>query len=184
MRAREFITESQRTLYHGTLIQNIPGIRAHGLVPTYGDFTANAYGSGDPESDFYDPEEDAPEDLVFAADKKTLRKCISAIMGYLRIKGIPQTVENFYRYGAICVMRDKADDFYYHGEKEQYYGSSPRQVEPDDYFSYESVEPDYVLVRNKLRSFLRRNGFNLEGLACYAADQGRKPLPTEVRRAA
>jgi hypothetical protein len=145
MRALEFLTESERTLYHGTLAANVPAILRFGIIPKAGDFVQGFYGWDD---------EDELDELVFAADKSGLKKCVAAILGYLRIKGIDRTEENFFRYGALCVMRNQQNEFEPHDD----WGDNPSQVEPGDYFTRNTIRADYILVRDKLRSFLRRNG--------------------------
>ena len=153
MRYTEILFESERTLYHGTLVANVPSIMRDGLEPGVGQFTNSFYG---------DEDEEELDHLVFAADKKGLRACVSAILGYLRIKNIPFTEENFYRYGALVVIRGENDSFEQRPrDHENDYVDHPGQVEPGDYYSRDAILPSHVLVRDKLRSFIRRNSIDL-----------------------
>ncbi len=146
----DLVENNDPTLYHGTLIYNIPSIQRDGIEPRVGDFVKH----------FYD--DDELDELVFSADKNGLGKCVSAIMGYLRLRNISPTAENILRYGAICVMRGQSHNFILTGNSdEEDYEGCPRQVEPLDYYSRDVIFPDYYLVRDKLRSFLKRHVFDI-----------------------
>jgi hypothetical protein len=149
MRMSEIVMESTaRTLYHGTLRKNVPSILAHGLWPSVGAFTSQFYGDDDGAE---------VTDLVFAANKDGLGKCISAIIGWLKQAGIPPILDNVLRHGAILIMREAEDDFTHRpNDGEQDYTDHPSQVEPTDYYSEYSVRVDGVLTGKKLLTFLQR----------------------------
>ena len=144
-----------RTLYHGTLKEYLPTIKTLGLEPMVGDFVSNFYDPSHEEG--YEAERDALDPLVFAATKKDLQRCVNAIVHRLRDKRIPATSDNIIAHGAIVVTRDTNDQFYHREREETRYEDHPTQVEPGDFYSYETIHPDYVLTGKKLRDLLRRN---------------------------
>ena len=157
MRLASILEESTpRTLYHGTLKQNVPDILDRGVLPRVGSFTAHAY------DEYQQAGIDLPP-LVFAADRRGLGKCISAIIGQMRqhlpgfrnrgYNGI--TVDEFYQHAAVLVFRHAERRFQHRFSNEFY--NHPPQVEPDDYYHQGADLPDTVLTDHRLRSFLRRN---------------------------
>lgn len=153
MRYSEILCESTpKTLYHGTLKEFLPSILSMGATPTVGDFTRNAY------SEYREAGIELPN-LLFAADKSGLGKCISAIMGALESKGIRLTPESFFNNAAIIVFKQGEEDFDYRSEKE--FDHHYATVEPEDYYREYGLIPDYVLTGNKLKTFLRNNRINL-----------------------
>jgi hypothetical protein len=143
-----------RTLYHGTLKDNIPSISANGLTPVVGDFVSNFYDPSGEEG--YDAERDALEPLVFAAGKKDLQRCVNAIRHRLQAQGIRPTPDNIIEHGAIVVIRDEHDMFDHRPHDDQY-GVEDPHVEPGDYYAYEDVEPSFIVTGAKLRDLLRRS---------------------------
>lgn len=79
------IFSSSRSLYHGTLLDHLPSIQQHGLVPGIGNFTSDAYDL-DPEGNYemegqkFTPEELNVQPLVFMADKARLQRAHNAIV--------------------------------------------------------------------------------------------------------
>ena len=75
---------TEKTLYHGTIIDNINSIKKYGLIPSVGEFVRNSYESdvigcnGDP--DYY------LKNLVFSTDKQQLDKAINAITAQIAQK--------------------------------------------------------------------------------------------------
>lgn len=150
MRYQEILIESTgRTLYHGTLRRFVPSILAVGLWPTLGEFTRNAYAESEEAGIDLD-------ELVFAADKNGLRSCISAILGAMEQAGIEDTVDNFFQYGAILVIREGGDRMEHREDDED--EDHPETVEPGNYYSHYTVQVDYALTGRRLRTFLRRQG--------------------------
>ena len=96
---------STRSLYHGTLLDHLPSIQQHGLVPEVGPFVSDAYDldpveteqewdemrdnesmdqylqrqEGERDPDYISPEEMGVEPVVFMTDKKRLGKALNAI---------------------------------------------------------------------------------------------------------
>ena len=147
------VESTPRTLYHGTLRKFLPSIQKHGLWPTVGEFT----------STMYDIEEDAefPE-LVFAADKRGLKACFSAIAWLInKHYGERYTVDLIKKYGALCVLRHAEEDFTYRqqdGEHDHpnYYTDHPSQAEPGDYYSENGITIDAVLTGNKMLQYFTK----------------------------
>lgn len=159
MRYAEILHENTpQTLYHGTLRQFVPAIMELGLLPTVGDFTRYAYG------DYVRAGIKLPA-LVFASDRTGLTSCVSAILGALQKSGVDDTSENFFRYGAIVVLKHASKSF---NHRPPDTSSSlnpippsedhPATVEPNDYYSDEAVIPSFAIMGDRLRTFLRRHG--------------------------
>lgn len=144
--------ESSRTLYHATLKEFVPSILKHGLWTSLGDFTKSAYS-------IEDEDEDEHSGLVFATDKNGLGKCMSAIIGWMRVKDIPITEENFKNYGAIIVLKDSEHYFNHRSEDdENTYGEHPYTVEPGDYYKDSGISVDGAITGKKMMNFFRKYG--------------------------
>ena len=148
------VESTPRTLYHGTLRKFVPSITEHGLWPTVGDFTKTMYDiEGDSEADF--------SELVFAADKRGMRSCFSAI-GWLIKQHYGQyyTVELIKQYGALCILRHAEEEFTYRPRDNEdhpnWYMDHPSQVEGGDYYSTYGVGIDAVLTGNKMLQYFAK----------------------------
>jgi len=141
-----------RTLYHGTLRRYIPSIRQHEMWPSVGEFTKEMYSE-------YRSEGIVLPELLFAADKKNLQKCTSAILGAMRQKNIPWTEKNFFNNAAIVVFKHREPYFKHRGEEEYDFDPEGRYptVEPGDYFREDAMFFDFILTGKKLINFLKRN---------------------------
>lgn len=149
MRYRDLLMEDgpDRTLYHGTLIRYVPDILEQGLWPSLGDFTRDAYAENEEVGDHL-------PDLVFAADKEGLRKCVSAIYGQMRVLKINWTPETFRVNAALLILRGKVERFSHRYDQED--ENHPVTVEPEDYYTDRHITVDAVLTGAKLIRFLRR----------------------------
>ena len=155
MKITELLTESTpKTLYHGTLMKFVPTIMKFGLLPTVGDFTKKTY------QEYTDAGIDL-EPLVFAADKKGLTKCISAMIAWLKEHGMLLTAENFYKNTALIVIKQGEDRMQRRSADWQDIIHHPDTVEPKDYYSRDTVEPSFYMTGDRLKNFLRRNSINL-----------------------
>ena len=180
-----------KTLYHGTSIDKYDSIKELGLIPMTGDFVSDSY-AGEYESVGQDFD---PIDLVFAADKKELRKAVTAmeysIMKFLNKKWIgdvtPLDVRN---YGVIVVIKRGEEDFQHRPREESgpfgdWQGETDNlypAVEPGDYFSEENVGVTYILTGNKLVDFLKRNNqWNFSNSNKWDEEK-RKQLQTMITR--
>lgn len=152
MRESVLVESIPRTLYHGTLRRNIPSIQAIGLWPSLGEFTTTAY------DEAIQAGVDLPE-LVFAADKEGLTRCLSAIGSYIQMaypnEYKPYGVDAIQRYGALCVLKQGETGFDRRPEFDDI-SEYPYQVEPGDYYRDSSVKVDYILTGAKMINFLRR----------------------------
>ena len=180
----EILLESTpRTLYHGTLKEFLPDIMDLGLLPQVGRFTAHAYQQ-------YQRHGIPLENVVFAADRGGLGKCISAIIGQirhhlLRYADEDITVDDFYQHAALLVIK-RGERRFLHHPADDIAGDHPAQAEPGDYYTRGADLPDIVFTGDRLRSFLRRNGVRLDeyGITDEPADkaelirQGLRAKPT------
>lgn len=145
----------EKTLYHGTIIDNEPTIRQYGLVGGWhgpiGDFVDDAYGS---EYDGLDPTEE--DEIVFATDKNKLKKAINAMVfhiGKKLNKNFHDVSDNDIRnHGLLVIIKDS--DLEPHDPDKSY--ESPRGVEPGDYYD-NSMGADILLRGSALIRFLRNN---------------------------
>jgi hypothetical protein len=175
------LTESQpRTLYHGTLKEFVPDIMDFGLLPQVGKFTAHAY-------DEYRQAGIPLANVVFAASRQDLYKCVSAIIGQMRHQ-YPQwdmhsgdqdiTAQDFYKHAALLVLKH-AESRWQQRPRDDIAGDYPAQVEPADYFIRGADLPDFVLTDKRLQNFFRRNNIQLSKYGIQDVNQGRAEL---VRR--
>lgn len=145
---------SEKTLYHGTIIDNEPTIRQYGLVGGWqgpvGSFVDDAYGS---EYDGIDPTED--DEIVFATDKNELEKAVNAMVfhiGKKLNKNFHDVSDNDIRnHGLVVIIKDS--DLEPHDPDKSY--EVPRGVEPGDYYD-SSMGADILLKGSSLIRFLRK----------------------------
>lgn len=158
---REHLNENkilnEKTLYHGTIIHNLPSIEQNGLMPTIGDFVKNMYyGSVDGNVMDY------LEEVLYATDKKQIDKARTAIVYQIanKLNKDYHSVSNeeFEKYGALAVVKNGDEQFEFHSEEDQYYGRAPLGVEAGDYYTKNEVYPDYILTGKKLTSFFKKFG--------------------------
>jgi len=155
----------ERTLYHGTVADNEDTIRAHGLVGGWhgpsGAFVDDAYGGEytDDDGNYVEPGEE--DEIVFAADKKSLEKAVGAMafhIGRKLGKDMHDVTDNDIRnHGLLVIIRDSDEKPYDPDAPEHRYKSPPRGVEPGDYFG-ERMGADALLKGAALVRFLRNNG--------------------------
>jgi len=148
----------EKTLYHGTLIDNVPSIQVNGLIPTIGEFVRDTY-TGASEMDI----EDYVQELVFATDKKQLSNAVTAITAQIAKKLKKSfhdvTDDDFLKYGALAIIKNGDKIFDYKSDDDNDYRSNSASIESGDYYSDEIVEPDFILSGNKLGTYLKK--FNL-----------------------
>jgi len=160
---------SEKTLYHGTVIDNLDSIKKVGLFGSDADdsksFVHDAYASSfDDEKHWKDYAKDK-EVPVFMADKASLSKSVNGMMhhvGQKLKKSFHDVSDNDIRnHGLLVIIKDeeneipkyKSDQDYDH--ENQYIG-----LEPDDYFA-DSASGDGFLYGNKLIKFLNKNGVTM-----------------------
>lgn len=151
------------TLYHGTIRDNYQSIKDHGIVPSVGNFV----------NKFYDDDREK-EELVFMAEKESLRSALNAILFQVGHK-LGKTLwdvdlKDIRDHGLLAVIEPdkenmrKLDSQYRETDLDGNVESHdyPSTVESRDVFSRESVEPTYYLVGTQLVQFILEN--NLLGV--------------------
>ena len=158
-------TSSSRSLYHGTLLDHLPSIQQHGLIPDIGPFVSDAYDL-DPEGNYhmddmgeertFTPEELNVQPLVFMTDRARMRKALNAIIhnvGHKLNKGFHEVTPLDVRNHGLLV---KHKGEMWHEEKPPFehvfdenveeghdpwdterspYEGHPHQAEPGDFYS-------------------------------------------------
>jgi hypothetical protein len=148
----------EKTLYHGTIINNVPSIEKYGLMPSVGEFVKDAYDMTGYEG--LNPD-DYLKELVFATDKEQLDKAVTAITAQISKKLNKSfhsvTDEEFIHYGAIVKIYD-GDSVLERRPPgdENYYGEYPHTVEPGDYYSSNYVGVDDILTGHRMIRLLKR----------------------------
>ena len=140
----------EKTLYHGTTIDNAKQIEKHGLVPQAGDFVSHAYDAAELE---------LPE-LVFAAEKKALDSAVTAatqhIANKLKKDFHDVTDEEFARHAAILKIYDGEEYFKHKSDKKNDYTDYPGTVETGDYYTDDVILPDEILTGAGMLKLLKR----------------------------
>lgn len=168
----------EKNLYHGTIKDHRRSIERRGLIPDVGDFVKDAY------PDYRDGELDA---VVFAADNAQFRGAANALQTHVAKKLGKRfhdvTEEDVRKHGLLAVFRDDSQFEFF--DPDDVYGPEierhPRQAEPGDYYARYSVDPDFMLVGNKLVNFLRDRGRVFKG-ARGSEDWEKKTREELIRR--
>lgn len=154
----------QKTLYHGTIIDNLDSIKRHGLVP--GDiedqksFVYDAYSSSFEDEDTFDQYVKDKEIPVFLTDKEELDRAITAMKFHiskkLGLEHLGYVTDNHIRnHGLLVIIRNhSALRFNYkdHEMQDEFFG-----LEDGDYFSQGEIATGF-LYGNKLVKFLNKLG--------------------------
>ncbi len=139
---------AERTLYHGTVIDNLDSIKNNNLQGSAGDFVRHAY----------DDISDLPE-LVFAADKQKISSAVTAMVHHIGVKlkkDFHDVNDNdILNHGLIVVVKD--GDSYSKRRGEDDYEDHPATVEPGDYYA-DQMDADGFLRGRVLIRLLRRLG--------------------------
>lgn len=151
MKFKLWLQPNEKTLYHGTVIDNLDQIKKYGLTGRAGDFVKSSYDEL--------PEDEFPQ-IVFATDKQDLSKAVTAMVHHIGNK----LGKNFHdvndndilNHGLIAIIKDgeqystqRTDDYddYQH----------PYTVEPGDYYS-DHLPTHGFLKGQVLLRILRRMG--------------------------
>jgi len=160
-----------KTLYHGTVIDNMQSIKRVGLIGMDVDeaeeqnsFVADAYsGSYDDESWDYLKQQDITVP-VFMTDKEELDKAVTAMTHHISKKlnkGYHDVTDNDIRNHGLLVIVKEGDDYEQSGEELQpYEQESYLGIEPYDYYA-DQVSGDGFLYGNKLIMFLNKMGVSV-----------------------
>ncbi len=152
------------TLYHGTVVDNEPTIRKHGLVGGWhgpiGPWVQDAYGD-----DYQDIEPSEEDEIVFLADKEKISAAVSAMVFHIGKKLGKEfhsvSNQDIRNHGLLVISKDNeiTDDSWggvRHADEDD--GRSlPRGVEPGDYFA-DRASADILLRGSALIRFLRKMG--------------------------
>jgi hypothetical protein len=145
----------EKTLYHGTVIDNVPSIEKYGLIPGTGNFVSDAYG------EYEDAGIELPE-LVFATEKSKLSAAVTAATHHIG-KKLNKNFHDvsdaeFFKYAVIIKIYDGEEYFKYREKTDalNYADEHPPQVEPGDYYSEDSVGVDEFLTGNSMVRLLKR----------------------------
>ena len=155
----EFKQWLERTLYHGTVIDNKDSIEKYGIDPEWhdgaGPFIKGMYGSNylnQPTG-------------VFLADKKDLDKSLTAIVYHISIKlnkDFHSVTDNDIRnHGMLAIFHDAWDergqDYNHSIEKyDPYYRSDVIGAEDNDYISQDNIKPDKIVTGSALIRLMRK----------------------------
>lgn len=154
---------STRSLYHGTLLDHLPSIQQHGLLPEVGPFASDAYDLDEPSNWMaFSPEEVGVEPVAFMTDKKRLNKALNAIRFNVAQKlnkrfgeVTPLDVRNhglLLKHKGEMGAQDPPMNYVWDEQHEEPFEEGPRshpargvagegpfQAEPGDYYSREPV---------------------------------------------
>jgi len=152
---------SERTLYHGTLIDNEQSISKLGLYPTVGEFVKQMYS--------YEIEEmgDVLDDhsLVYAADKDSLQKTLNAIRSQVGVKLNKSfnnvTEEDIRNHGLLAVIKD-GDTVMKQAPEDGSREWDYQFLEPGDWHHDNLVGVDFFLKGSALLRFFKRHGLSVE----------------------
>ena len=161
---------SERTLYHGTVIDNLDSIKRVGLVGAdpedQSSFVYQAYsGMFDNKKQYksYMRDRSIP---VFLSDKESLNKSLSAMKFHIgkKLKKDLYSVTDMdiRNHGLLVIVKDtenyidKAADDSYRTDDDYRFG-----VEPDDYYSDDGVSGDIFLYGSKLVNYLNQRGLEI-----------------------
>lgn len=175
-----FLTE--RTLYHGTIIDHKKSIEDFGVKTSVGDWVMDSYRIGF-DSDFTEEEVgEALGGITFAADKEEMDKAVGAMTFHIAKKLGKDygdvTLEDIKNHGMLVIFKeiddkealrqpeDKEDTGWFRHPKDMedisFYAQHPISVEPGDYYfkseDGDAIGFDNILTGNKMIDFLRRNG--------------------------
>ena len=169
---------TERTLYHGTVDTHKDEISRYGLFPVVGDWVKNAYGAEydveDDEDNFSNQDRDPEEywGVVFAGDKAGIAKALGGVRYHVGKKIGKQitdvTIDDIKEHGLLVQIDDddenpsfiqapKKNDWDAM-RKHQDEHDPPPSVEPEDYWSRESVPAKKLITGEALVRIFRRYG--------------------------
>lgn len=156
-------TIKERTLYHGTIVDNEPSIRQYGLQGGWADpkdtFVGHAY---DADYDAANISRTEKDDIVFMADKQAIQSAINGMTFHIARKlgkNFHDVTNNDIRnHGLLVIIKDPEDSIpqYDPNDRRWAYEDPPRGVEDGDYFT-QSASGDIFLHGAALIRFLKRN---------------------------
>lgn len=159
LRKRSTQSLSERTLYHGTLIDYKDSIDKYGIQGGWhgplGSFVSQFYDS----EEYGTPTED--DEVVFVADKYSLDKSVNAMVHHIAQKlqkNFHDVSDNDIRnHGLLVIIKDSELEPYSSDDRRWAYENPPRGVEQGDYFA-NSMKGDIFLRGSSLIRFLKQRG--------------------------
>jgi len=150
---------SERTLYHGTVVDNEESIRKHGLQGGWhgplGSFVAQHYN----DEDYGKPTED--DEVVFLTDKEQLGKAVTGMVHHIGEKlgkDFHDVSDNDIRnHGLLVIVKDSNVEPYSPYDAKWGSQNFPRGAEEGDYMT-PSAGADLFLKGAALLRFLRQHG--------------------------
>ena len=154
---KTWLSLQEKTLYHGTIVDNEPTIRKYGLRGGWhspiGSFVSKFYN----DDEYGEPTED--DKVIFMADKQDLGKSVNAIVHHVAAKlgkDFHDVTDNDIRnHGLLVIIKDGDSDATRYDYATAI--SSPRGAEDGDYYA-PSASADVLLKGAALLRFLRNNG--------------------------
>jgi hypothetical protein len=153
----EVIRDSNRFLYHGTLLRNLPSIRADGLLPQKGSWTGRFHAKAAAH--------------VFATDDQRKSRLILAIGGQIKDAGLVRVAHDYpfdgfkrdlIQHGAVLVV--KAATFRQNPPDIKHaWGNNPGHpagTEPGDWYSPDSVRVERELIGEEMLTWLNPSETN------------------------
>ncbi len=156
---KNWLRIDERTLYHGTIIDNEDSIKRYGLQGGWhgpvGNFVSNFYD----DNEYGEPTEE--DEIVFASDKSSLGKSLTAMVFHISKKlnkDFQDVNDNDIRNHGLLVIIKNSDLSPYSSQNPKWaYERLPRGVEEGDYFD-SSMGGDIYLRGSALLRYLNRNG--------------------------
>jgi hypothetical protein len=142
---------SERTLYHGTIIDNEPSIRQIGLVGQVGDFVKSSY-----DDEGFEGQE---SEVTYATDKKDLSKAITAMVHHIGKKlnrSFHDVTDNdILGHGLLVIADSEVNDMQH--KKDDRDEQHPYGVEPGDYYA-DHIRAHSFVKGTALLRLLKRYG--------------------------
>lgn len=146
---------AELTLWHGTVIDNYDSIKRYGLQAGIGNFVKQ----------FYDEDDVELEELIFMADKTSIKKATGAMVAHIARKlnkdRSDVTDEDIERYGLLVKVKGsegaaRSPIEYYDPEDPNRGIDHPHTVEPRDHYTSDSLGVSDLFIGKNLVKVLKR----------------------------
>lgn len=157
---REWLLTEEKTLYHGTVVDNLSSIQKYGLQGGWhgplGSFVSQFYSD---EEGYGEPTEE--DEVVFATDKQALGKAINAMthhVGQKLGKDFHSVTDlDIRNHGLLVIIKhDDSLPDQYHSDRWSSSDNPPRGVEDGDYYAA-ALGGDLFLRGSALVRFLKQH---------------------------
>jgi hypothetical protein len=150
---------SERTLYHGTVVDNEESIRKYGLQGGWHGPLGSYVAQGYDDEGYGEPTED--DEVVFLADRKNLGNSVSGMVHHIGVKlgkDFHAVSDNDIRnHGLLVIVKDSDIKPYSAYDRSWAYRNVPRGAEEGDYMT-PSTGADIFLKGAALLRFLTQRG--------------------------